>query len=129
MAADPSRGHDLVTLELEEGTDECEDNSSLCVIGKILTSKALNKQAVYRILQGAWKTRAVVSITSWPDNVYLFKFGDEEDRALILRTAPWSVMGNLLVLQPLQIGKAISVVDFTYAPLWVQVRGLHMEKR
>ncbi|KAL7164604.1 hypothetical protein ACSBR2_040493 [Camellia fascicularis] len=128
MAVDPSRGHDLVTLELEEDTDECEDNSSLCLIRKILTSKALNKQAVSQILRGAWKTRAEVSITSWPDNVYLFNFGDEEDRALILRTAPWSVMENLLVLQPLQIGKAISEVDFTYSPFWVQVHGLPMEK-
>ncbi|KAL7237694.1 hypothetical protein ACSBR2_003908 [Camellia fascicularis] len=117
MAVNPSDGHDFVTLELEEGTDECEDNSSLCLIRKILTSKALNKQAVSQ-----------VSITSWLDNVYLFKFGNEEDKTFILRTAPWSVMGNLLVLQPHLIDKSISEMNFTYSPFWVQVHGLTMEK-
>ncbi|KAI8020714.1 hypothetical protein LOK49_LG03G03479 [Camellia lanceoleosa] len=99
MAVNPSDGHDFVTLELKEGTDEW-----------------------------AWKTKAKVSITSWLDNVYLFKFGDEEDKALILRTAPWSVIGNLLILQPLLIGKSISEMNFTYSPFWVQVNGLPMEK-
>ncbi|KAI8026147.1 hypothetical protein LOK49_LG02G02730 [Camellia lanceoleosa] len=115
-------------LELEEGTDECVDSSYIRLIGKILTSKALNKQAITHIILEVWKTRAKITISSWPKNVFLFRFGSEEDRALVLRNAPWSVMGNLLVLQPLPVGKAISEMDFSYCPFWIQVHGLPMDK-
>ncbi|KAI8027912.1 hypothetical protein LOK49_LG02G02641 [Camellia lanceoleosa] len=75
-------------LKLEESTDECVDSSYLCLIRKILTSKALNKQVVTRIILGVWKTRAEITISSWPENVFLFRFGSEEDRALVLQNAP-----------------------------------------
>lgn len=55
---------DPFTIELEEGMDESVDNSNLCLIGKILVPKLLNKQAVSRIILGAWKTRAEVTISS-----------------------------------------------------------------
>ncbi|KAI8028115.1 hypothetical protein LOK49_LG02G02707 [Camellia lanceoleosa] len=128
MANDAYRHPLELELELEEGADECVDSSYLCLIGKILTSKALNKKAVTRIILGAWKTRAKITISSWPENVFLFRFGSEEDWALVLRNVPWSVMGNLLVLQPLSVGKAISEMDFSYCPFWVQVNGLPMDK-
>ncbi|KAL7225941.1 hypothetical protein ACSBR1_021149 [Camellia fascicularis] len=90
--------YNSVTFDLEESTDDSVDTNNLCLIGKILTLKPLNKQAVTRIILGAWKTRAEVSISPWPKNVFLFSFGNEEDQALVLRNAPWSIMGNLLVL-------------------------------
>ncbi|KAL7177622.1 hypothetical protein ACSBR2_030892 [Camellia fascicularis] len=61
--------------------DKSVDNSNLCLIGKIMVPKLLNKQAVSRIILGAWKTRVE----------------NEDDKALVLKTAPWSIMGNLLV--------------------------------
>ncbi|KAL7198062.1 hypothetical protein ACSBR2_020557 [Camellia fascicularis] len=54
---------------------------------------------------GAWKPRANITISPWSDNVFLFQFADMEDRRKALIEAPWSVMGFLLVLQPLSIGK------------------------
>ncbi|KAI8003954.1 hypothetical protein LOK49_LG08G02622 [Camellia lanceoleosa] len=58
---------DPFTIELEKGMDESVDNLNLCLIGKIMVPKLLNKQA------------------------------NEDDKALVLKTAPWSIMGNLLV--------------------------------
>ncbi|KAI8032207.1 hypothetical protein LOK49_LG01G03075 [Camellia lanceoleosa] len=103
MAIESVGLNELDSLELEEGSDESIDTSHLCLIGKILAHKPLNTQAVQRILSGAWKTRASVNISAWPDNVFLFSFGNLDDRALILQQTPWSIMGNLL------IGKLIGV--------------------
>ncbi|KAL7265359.1 hypothetical protein ACSBR1_003180 [Camellia fascicularis] len=108
MAMDDTDSNVSLTIELEEGSDESKDNSHLRLIGKILSPKVLNKHAVTRIVTGAWKTRTAVSVSPWPDNVYLFGFGDEEDRAWVLRNAPWSIMGHLLVLRQLEVGKAVS---------------------
>ncbi|KAL7212218.1 hypothetical protein ACSBR2_014983 [Camellia fascicularis] len=128
MASDATSFNDSFTIELEEGSNESEDNSHLCLIGKILSSKVRTKQTVTRIVTGAWKTRVEVSISPWPDNVYRFGFGNEEDRALVLHIAPWSIMGHLLVLRQLEVGKAVSEMDFSFSSFWVQVHGLPMEK-
>ncbi|KAI8016696.1 hypothetical protein LOK49_LG05G01921 [Camellia lanceoleosa] len=116
------------TIELEEGSDESIDNSSLCLIGKILTQKVLNKPAVSRIIQNAWKVRKEVAISPLADNVYLFRFENAEDRQKVLRETPWSIMGNLLVLQALVTGSSISEIEFSRCPFWVQVHGLPIDR-
>ncbi|KAL7212868.1 hypothetical protein ACSBR2_015544 [Camellia fascicularis] len=90
----------MESLELPEVTDECEDVSHRCLVGRILAPKILNKH----------------------------DFEDLEDRVRVLQEAPWSVMGSLLVLQPLQPGMAADELDFCWSPFWVQVHGLPFEK-
>lgn len=111
------------TIELEEGSDESVDNSNLCLVGKILTQKVLHKPVVSRIIQNAWKIRKAVAISPWADNVYLFRFENAKDRQKVLREAPWSIMGNLLVLQALITGSSVSEMEFSHCPFWVQVHG------
>ncbi|KAI8001810.1 hypothetical protein LOK49_LG09G00893 [Camellia lanceoleosa] len=118
----------MEALELPEATDECEDVSPRCLVGKILAPKTLNKPAVSKILLAAWKARAGVVITPWKENVFLFQFEDLADRLRVLQEAPWSVMGSLIVLQPLPLGKAIDELEFRWSPFWVQVHGLPIDK-
>ncbi|KAF5958422.1 hypothetical protein HYC85_005647 [Camellia sinensis] len=118
----------MESLALLEGTDETADVSERCSVGKILAPKNLNKQAVTNIIHSAWKTRASVRISPWNENVYLFQFDELEDRRGVLEDAPWSVMGSLLVLQPLQSGMVTSELEFRWCPFWVQVHGLPIAK-
>ncbi|KAI7995018.1 hypothetical protein LOK49_LG11G00196 [Camellia lanceoleosa] len=118
----------MEAFELPEVTDECEDVSPRCLVGKILAPKLLNKPAVANILLAAWKSRADVVVTPWKENIFLFQFTDLEDRSRVLQEAPWSVMGHLLVLMPLPLGKAIDELDFRWSPYWVQVHGLPLAK-
>ncbi|KAL7223772.1 hypothetical protein ACSBR1_025262 [Camellia fascicularis] len=60
-------------------------------------------------------------ISHWSDNIFLFQFDDAADRQKILMEAPWSVMGFLLVLQPLAIGRSAAEMDFKRSPFWVQI--------
>ncbi|CAL5438970.1 unnamed protein product [Camellia sinensis] len=80
------------------------------------------------VINSAWKTRASLRISPWNENVYLFQFDELEDRRRVLEDAPWSVMGSLLVLQPLQSGMVTSELEFRWCPFWVQVHGLPIEK-
>ncbi|KAI7979736.1 hypothetical protein LOK49_Contig262G00003 [Camellia lanceoleosa] len=119
---------DLNSIELVDGPDDRDAVSQRCLLGKILGSKPLNNQAVSSILHGAWKVRNSFSITPWNDNLFLFTFEDDEDRQWVLEEAPWSVMGNLMVLNPVEIGSPVSQMDFTWSPFWVQIHGLPVEK-
>ncbi|KAF5947497.1 hypothetical protein HYC85_013454 [Camellia sinensis] len=115
-------------FELCEGSDENEDISNRCLLGKILASKSLNQQAVSNILLDAWRSRAKLEISSWSENSFLFQFEDLEDHRRVLAEAPWSVMGNLLVLQPLSARVSASEMVFHWSPFWVQVHGLPVAK-
>ncbi|KAI7997134.1 hypothetical protein LOK49_LG10G00465 [Camellia lanceoleosa] len=114
----------MEAFELPEVTNECEDVSPRCLVGKILAQKILNKPAVANILLATWKSRTGVVVTPWKENIFLFQFKDLEDRSRVLQETPWSVMGHLLVLMPLSLGKAIDELDFRWTPFWVQVHGL-----
>ncbi|KAL7171277.1 hypothetical protein ACSBR2_036010 [Camellia fascicularis] len=102
--------------------DSIELQDSTAALGK------LNKQAVFHILHGAWKTRASFTISPWNDNLFLFTFVDSENRSWVLQKAPWSIMGHLLILQPLEVGLPVSEIQFNWCPFWVQIHGLLVEK-
>ncbi|KAL7183947.1 hypothetical protein ACSBR2_026173 [Camellia fascicularis] len=92
----------LETPELDgmalEGSGENEDLSHLCLLGKVLAPKPLNRNAVTNIIRNAWRIWGEFSISPWMENAFCFQFTDEEDRNKILRDRPWSVMGFLLAL-------------------------------
>ncbi|KAI8014352.1 hypothetical protein LOK49_LG05G00103 [Camellia lanceoleosa] len=115
-------------VELLEESGESDDVSDLCLIGKVITQKTLNKQAVCNILQTAWRPRATLNMSPWSKNVFLFPFSDPEDRRKVLFKAPWLVMGHLLVVQPLEAGKSGSELEFQWCPFWVQAHGLSVAK-
>ncbi|KAL7193857.1 hypothetical protein ACSBR2_025486 [Camellia fascicularis] len=81
-------------LELDglalEGSGENEDLSHLCLTGKVLAPKPLNRNAVTTIIHNAWRTQGELSISPWTENAFLFQFTDEEDHHKILRDSPWN---------------------------------------
>ncbi|KAH7851165.1 hypothetical protein Vadar_007998 [Vaccinium darrowii] len=115
-------------LDLEEGSGDTEVVNSLCLAGKIIHHKTLNTLAVANILRSAWKTRSEFSIVPWTNNVFLFRFEDEEDKKQVLADGPWSVMNNTLVLHLLEKGDMVANVDFIICHFWVQVHGLPLYK-
>ncbi|KAH7834805.1 hypothetical protein Vadar_019912 [Vaccinium darrowii] len=111
-------------LFLEDLTESEEPFSDLCLFGKILAQRHLNKQGVSNILNLAWKTKESFTISPWKDNLYLFRFKSSSDKETILRKGPWSVMNNLLVLKEFQKGSTVEEMDFSLCPFWIQVHGL-----
>ncbi|KAI7993273.1 Uncharacterized protein LOK49_LG11G00768 [Camellia lanceoleosa] len=97
---------ELDSIELEDSAEALGEVSHRCLIRRVLTTKQLNKQVVSTILHGAWKT---------------------EDRRWVLQEAPWSIMGHLLILQPLEAGLPILDIQFTWCLFWVQIHGLPLE--
>ncbi|KAL7224203.1 hypothetical protein ACSBR1_025631 [Camellia fascicularis] len=95
----------FVSIDLEEGSGESTDNSHLCLVGKVLASKLLNRTTVSKIMYKPWRIDK--------------RFSE------MLCGLLW---GNLLVLQPLKMGYSVSEMDFSYCPFWVQVHGLPVDR-
>ncbi|KAH7848241.1 hypothetical protein Vadar_007118 [Vaccinium darrowii] len=119
---------DIGIIDLEEGFGDSGVNSSRCLVGKVAHGKIIKTPVLANILNAAWRTRAPFHIDDWSNNIFLFRFENEEDRISILQEGPWSVMSNLLVLLPLSDGMVISELDFNVCPFWVQIHGLPVEK-
>lgn len=115
-------------LDLEEGSGETGEIRNLCLVGRILSPKTLNPTAITNVVTSAWKTRASFSVVPWQNNTFLFRFEDEEDKDSILQEGPWSIMNNLLILNPLKEGGVVSDMEFEHCPFWIQIHGLPLEK-
>ncbi|KAF7144795.1 hypothetical protein RHSIM_Rhsim04G0047100 [Rhododendron simsii] len=111
-------------IALDESYEECPQNASFALVGKILSSKILNKTGVSRVIEKAWRTKEEFSISPWKDNIYAFGFKKEEDLCRVISRGPWSVMGSLLILRKWDQKKSFSELDFNFSPFWVQVHGL-----
>ncbi|KAL7224390.1 hypothetical protein ACSBR1_025780 [Camellia fascicularis] len=122
----PFRSNQNNNLELVEDGERAKEVSLLCLMGKVLGPKVLNKNDVSSILSGA------LTISPWSDNTFIFRFSDGDDRDRILNESPWLIMGYLLVLKPLSKEITVEDSDFRWCPFWIHAHGLpfqHMTKK
>ncbi|XP_058223598.1 uncharacterized protein LOC131333208 [Rhododendron vialii] len=111
-------------IDLDASFDDSSHRSRLTLVGKIISSKILNKKGVSNVITKAWRTREEVSVSAWWNNTYAFCFKSEDDLCKIISLGPWSVMGCLMVLRKWDGHKTLEEIDFSCSPFWVQIQGL-----
>ena len=93
-----------------------------CLIGKVLTSRNVNKEGLKIALQQAWQNIREVKVENMGENVFMFKFGAEVDKKRVLINGPWHFNNALIVFtEPVGIGD-ISKQSFTHTSFWVQLQ-------
>ncbi|KAL5789589.1 hypothetical protein ACOSQ2_004477 [Xanthoceras sorbifolium] len=97
---------------------------SLSLVGKIISNREVNREAFRNTIASIWLTKSEVEVESIGVNLFVFRFGCSWDRKCVLERDPWSFDKNLLVLkEAVGIGRILEV-DFSLAPLWVQIYNL-----
>lgn len=107
-------------VELEEVANDNMEIAKRTLVGKILSKKILNKGAVRSICAAAWGEAVEVTISDMGPNLFMFTFPTEKVIQDIMSKSPWAVMNNILSLQTWNPEIAVSEIDFTRAPIWVQ---------
>lgn len=87
------------TIELEDVAVGSTETAGRTRVGKILTRKILNKNAVRTICGAAWGESLEVKISYMGPNMYLFSFPSAEIAQVIMQKSPWAVMNNIMSLQ------------------------------
>ncbi|TXG49402.1 hypothetical protein EZV62_025277 [Acer yangbiense] len=72
---------------------------SLCLVGKILTTKAVNRETFINVMTSIWRTSEGVDIEALEGNVFAFHFKNSEDRKRIQSGGPWSFDRALIALE------------------------------
>ncbi|TXG69574.1 hypothetical protein EZV62_004509 [Acer yangbiense] len=93
----------------------------LCLVGKILSRKHVNREAFWMVMPLIWQTAQGFDIEVVQDNTFLFYFRNKEDFFRIFSGGPWSFDGCLMVLEKLDgVGKIVDM-SFNRVSFWIQI--------
>ncbi|KAL5850007.1 hypothetical protein ACOSQ4_008020 [Xanthoceras sorbifolium] len=94
---------------------------SLCLVGKLLTSKITNRDAFRSLIARIWRTSGTLEVETVRENVYAFHFQNNSDRKRVLMGGPWNFDNALLVLEiPSGYGD-FSEMSFQWSDFWIQI--------
>ncbi|XP_074327899.1 uncharacterized protein LOC141665815 [Apium graveolens] len=127
----------LVLEEEDEGgivvanTEIVEQRQSYVLIGKFLTEKNINFQAMQNIMATLWRPKEGMKVHDIGGLRYSFVFFHKMDVQKVLEGGPWSFEQATLVLHQLVTREDPSAVKLQDVEMWVQVydipRGLLSE--
>ncbi|KAK9291354.1 hypothetical protein L1049_019300 [Liquidambar formosana] len=110
--------------DLVPNVDTSAAVASLSLVGKLISSRIVNKHVVRGILAKAWNISDGFSFTVLESNSFLFGFSKELVPDRMLNSGPWSVMGAHLVLKVWNPNLILEEIDFSHSGFWVQIHGL-----
>lgn len=101
-----------------------EGKIRMCLVGKILSTKPVNRLGFIQNMASIWETNEEVSIESLGNNRFIFHFKEEKDKRRILAGGPWHYAGSLMVLEePKGVGE-IENLRFDRATFWAQIHNI-----
>ncbi|KAK9283688.1 hypothetical protein L1049_011938 [Liquidambar formosana] len=95
-----------------------------CLIGKLLTDKPFNIEAMKSTLRMVWRLVKGVAITEVGRNLFVFQFNHPLDRRRVLDNGPWTFDKSLVLLKDFQRDVQLLDIKMEDALFWVQVYNL-----
>jgi hypothetical protein len=111
----------LVLVFLDEPTPNRE---AFALIGKVLSLKPINTQIMRHTLAVSWSFAIPIVVESIDHNKFLLGVSDPAHLDTILNQVPWNIRGSLLLLKQWSPELAITEIELTHCPFWVQIHGL-----
>lgn len=101
-----------------------EEKMGLSLVGKILSTKKISKEAFQALIPSIWKVSKGVTVEQCGENTYVFCFNDEYERRRVLNGRPWSFNNSLIVLEePIGAGE-LNKMKFDHVSFWIQFHNL-----
>ncbi|KAL6269337.1 hypothetical protein ACE6H2_026248 [Prunus campanulata] len=112
------------TFVVSDAIAERSRCSKSFIVGKVLSSKPVNKGAFINVIKGLWRPKALVEIVSIRDDRFLFVFSNAGDVRRILEGGPWTFGGDLLVLAEVPGLATPASIPLQTQAFWVRIHGL-----
>ncbi|XP_012847426.1 PREDICTED: uncharacterized protein LOC105967373 [Erythranthe guttata] len=106
-----------------------ELNTDLILIGRILTRKEINREALERTMSKVWSPVHGIQVDKIGDGRFIFIFKHEMDRRRAMEEGPWCFDKNLIVLQKIEAEENPKRVSLDWCDFYVHVLGLPFSKR
>ncbi|GMY09617.1 hypothetical protein FCV25MIE_04856 [Fagus crenata] len=95
----------------EDAMGESRTIGSKCLLGKLITDKLFNKEALKTTMLRLWGASRGITATNISDNLFAFQFPNEYERTRVLNGAPWLFDNYLLALQ--EFDGSIPAIQFS----------------
>ncbi|KAI9201183.1 hypothetical protein LWI28_019811 [Acer negundo] len=79
--------------------DNGERRLSLCLVGKVLTTKLVNREVFTDVIHSVWRVSEGVDIEWIEGNIFAFHFKNLEDRKRVILGGPWSFDKAMLIFE------------------------------
>ncbi|KAF5446422.1 hypothetical protein F2P56_032051, partial [Juglans regia] len=112
---------------LVPATEKAAQISNHALIGKLVSTKALNKHIFYTTIRAVWSFAPGLNIEDLGINTFLFTFSSSMEKNRIFQQRPWNFKGYHLVLKEWPPGLSIQEIDLTYSAFWIHICGLPLE--
>ncbi|KAK2658544.1 hypothetical protein Ddye_005077 [Dipteronia dyeriana] len=107
---------------LDEGMKASRERKlALCMVGKVLTTYVVNKDAFIRVFYSLWKVNDGFEIELAEGNTFTFQFFNMEDRNRIINGGPWNFDRAMVFLEVMPLDGDIANLRFNKVEFWVQV--------
>ncbi|KAF7834733.1 TMV resistance protein N-like [Senna tora] len=105
------------TVDLEWGENSNGNIGGRTLIGKVISSKALNKKTVMAMIRKGWNMGEGLSIIEAQDNMFVFNFEKEEECKRILKGRPWAILDGLSRRNLEKLGRKVGEVVMVEEPV------------
>lgn len=75
---------------IETAKADSQERTRFCLVGKLLTERPFNVEAMKTTLKMVWKPTKGVDITDIGKNLFLFQFHHLLDRRHVMENGPWN---------------------------------------
>ena len=83
----------------KSSVEETSKGRKNCLIGKLLSKRMVNIEAMRNVLYKVWKLEAGLVIKEVGDRIYVFQFEAEHEKDRILIRQPWSFNKALIMFK------------------------------
>ncbi|KAL5763354.1 hypothetical protein ACOSP7_019618 [Xanthoceras sorbifolium] len=96
----------------------------LCLVGKVITNKQVNREAFQGIILKIWRTTQDFDIEVLKENTFIFHFRNQLDHKRVLAGGPWSFDRWLFVLEEPSGAGHLTGMKFNEVEFWIQVHNI-----
>lgn len=104
-----------------EGNEETQKEDTFVLVGRFLTEKSINFQAMQSVLASLWRPKEGVEIHDLGGYRYSFVFFHILDLQKVIEGGPWTFEQSLLVYHKLQTNEDPYLVLLNSMDIWLQV--------
>ncbi|KAM6567547.1 hypothetical protein CsatA_026675 [Cannabis sativa] len=109
----------------QAGVEEGKKRMDLCLVGKMIGPKPVNKEGIERAMKGIWRINNQFQVEELSSkNVFYFFFGSREDRQQVYGGGPWTIDKQLICfVKPMGLGE-ISKMNFDFTSFWISINNV-----
>ncbi|KAK0583918.1 hypothetical protein LWI29_005055 [Acer saccharum] len=97
---------------------------SLCLVGKVLSNKLINKEALINVLSNLWRANEGVEIEDLEGNLFACHFKSLEDKKYIQSGGPWTFDRAIIALEEPSGTGEVASMKFNRVEFWVRIHNL-----